>query len=150
MYKAAKQLEGTPYNLNWRTDKKPGIDCSGFVCEVAKAAGYKVSGNSENILLSANNVFNTNTLQEKVSLLQEGDVIAIDSGEKSFDKGRKYGVDHIGIIVQNNGKLFLAESTLGKGSILTPIEEGLKRFETLSKKSGKENSIFIGRGLPEK
>lgn len=37
----------------------------------------------------------------RASDLKEGDVIGTDSGPTSFDRGRKYGIDHILIVIKN-------------------------------------------------
>ena len=91
-------------------------------------------------------MYRTNSLLDKVQSLSEGDVIGIDTGD---NKDRKYGIGHVGIVVQKEGKLYLAESSASYGVIIRPLDKGLKIFESEAKKSGKENSMFIGKGLPK-
>jgi cell wall-associated NlpC family hydrolase len=72
------------------------FDCSAFVSRVLG----KSRMTSEPLVVGGSN-FRTLTNNLKASDLKEGDVIGTDNGPTSFDRGRKYGIDHILIVIKN-------------------------------------------------
>lgn len=82
------------------------IDCSGFVNAVL---GTNL-GSSETTTTKGNNFRQVSALV--ASDLREGDVIGVDNGTTSFDSGRRYGIDHILIVINNpnNNQLEIWES----------------------------------------
>lgn len=138
LFAAANRYKGYKYGLGSSGDGKK-IDCSGFVSKVLQIAGVKVSRDtSENIMTRSNNFRQVPILTE--AMLVEGDVIGFDRGNYSFDKGRKYGIDHIAIVVRNynTGKLELAESVGGVGVRFKPLSEIIPKYNKTSKK------LFLG------
>jgi len=72
------------------------FDCSAFVSRVLG----KSRMTSEPLVVGGSN-FRTLTNNLKASDLKEGDVIGTDNGPTSFDRGRRYGIDHILIVIKN-------------------------------------------------
>ena len=70
-------------------------DCSGFVNSVL---GTNL-GSSESTTASGKNFTQVSTLT--ANNLKDGDVIGVDNGPTSFDRGRLYGIDHILIVINN-------------------------------------------------
>lgn len=84
-------------------------DCSGFVCSVLKEQGITVGGTSEQIYSEAPIKLG------QFEPYKAGDIVAFDYGQKKHDKGRPLGIDHIGVVSEENGKLYLVESTANTG-----------------------------------
>lgn len=136
LFAAANRYRGYRYGLGKRGGDMKTIDCSGFVSNVLKIAGAKViPDTSENLMIRSNN-FRQASIPLNSAFLMEGDVIGIDTGNYEFDKGRRYGIDHIGIVVRNfnTGELELAESTRSTGVIFRPISQGIARYNKISRK----------------
>lgn len=146
------------YKMGEKDWKNGLLDCSGFVGavsvatmkdintalnkkaftdEVMKGMGTHAAGQFQNLVKHGGG----ETRYKKGSLqagnLKEGDVIGIDSGQKSWDRGRQRGIDHIAMVARNKkGELVVRESTSGKGVIETSIAEW-------SKKAQKYNDIYV-------
>lgn len=126
-----------------------GIDCSGFVMKLLgetekqlqrelndtsiKLTNIKVP-NSEGIIkhfgeLNGYLYKRTKGSNIDISKLRPGMVMGLDTGTRSFDKGRELGTDHIVQIVANAaGKLMVAQSSSKKGVNLESLDTYLKRF----------------------
>lgn len=106
------------------------IDCSGFVSAVLGI----VRRNSEDLMK------NSKGFREIPAAtafdFKEGDLIGFDTGDKSFDKGRTYGIDHIGIVIYNPTKQLLEfhESVGGRGVISRPLSDAIRSYRNKSKK----------------
>lgn len=138
LFGAANRYKGYKYGLG-STGEGKKIDCSGFVSKVLQIAGVNVSRDtSENIMTRSNDFRLVLNLTE--SILREGDVVGFDRGSYSFDKGRKYGIDHIGIVVRNynTGQLEFAESVSGAGVRFKPLSQIIPKYNATSKK------IYLG------
>jgi len=134
LFAAANRYAGYKYGLG-STGEGKKIDCSGFVSKVLQIAGVKVSRDtSENLMVRSNNFRQVYDLQE--STLREGDVIGFDRKDYNFDKGRRYGIDHITIVVRNynTGKLELAESVGGVGVRFKPLSEIIPKYNKISRR----------------
>ena len=62
--------------------------------------------------------------------MKEGDLVFMDTGVRSFDKGRKHGIDHVGLVVKNpnTGKMELHESVGGTGFKRTDLNSILDYY----------------------
>lgn len=111
-----------PFSLNASVNKRRNVtyqmgakgaggktDCSGFVCSVLNEQGFNVEGTSESLYTNAPIKLGD------LAQYQAGDIIASDNGAYEHDKGRKIGIDHVGIVTEEDGKLYLAESTSSTG-----------------------------------
>lgn len=134
LYKEAQKYEGYRYGLGNKGEGKK-IDCSGFVTAILNGVGIStIPDMSENLMTRSNNFHSITTLD--VNLLKPGDVIGFDHGPKidrngvQWDRGRKYGIDHIAIVVQNDttGELELAESVGGVGVRFRPLGDAIKKY----------------------
>ena len=105
LYKAAATMKGYKYSLG-ATGKGNYIDCSGFVREILRKSGIKSNGGPSEDLMTGSNNFREVSIVD-IGSLREGDVVGFDHGKKykangvQWDAGRKYGIDHIGIVVYN-------------------------------------------------
>jgi cell wall-associated NlpC family hydrolase len=126
LYDTAQQFKG--YKYAYGADGKGGvIDCSGFVSAVLRRAGISVQARtSEEIMIKSNDFQPVDFYN--ISTLQAGDVIGVDTKGDN----RKYGIDHIAIVVKNinNGQLELAESVRGKGVISQPLNKALNYYNS--------------------
>lgn len=118
-------------------DINTALNKKAFTDEVMKGMGTHAAGQFQNLVKHGGG----ETRYKKGSLqagnLKEGDVIGIDSGQKSWDRGRQRGIDHIAMVARNKkGELVVRESTSGKGVIETSIAEW-------SKKAQKYNDIYV-------
>lgn len=145
MLKTIENLRNKTYELGSKSGNN--IDCSAFVYKVLTENGYNVSTvdlSSQGLWATSSNQKtyssgNKNKVMTKEQLakvpknLKPGTVIAFDTGQYEFDKNRKWGIDHIGVIVHDSkGKAYIAESAQGKeGVALTPLD---KRLDELSSK----------------
>lgn len=131
LYEAAQQYKGMSYGFG-STGSGNKIDCSGYVCKVLNVPRTT----SEGLLTGSSNF---RQYSDKDSLT-EGTVVGFDMGAKSYDKGRKHGIDHVAVVIKNpqTGQLELSESTSGKGVISRPLNDALNNYKKRAK------SIYIG------
>ena len=133
LYGTAKQYEGTPYKFAGTS--KDGIDCSGYVCRVVglpRTSSEEIVKNAPNFRQFTGNPYD----------FKEGTVIGFDTGIASFEKKegnkRKYGMDHVGVIVRKpeTGELLYTHSTGSTGVKTMTIPEMLRKY--------KNSRIFLG------
>ena len=129
LYSTAKQYEGTPYKFAGTS--KEGIDCSGYVCKVVglpRTSSEEIVRNAPNFRQFTGNPYD----------FKEGTVIGFDTGNTSFDDGRKYGMDHVGVIVRKpeTGELLYTHSAGSTGVKTMTIPEMLRKY--------KNSRIFLG------
>lgn len=146
------------YGFREKTWQKGYLDCSGFVeavsiatmkdvnkalnkksftDEVMKGMDNHAAGQFQNLVKHGGGETRYKKGSIQAGNLKEGDVIGIDSGQKSWDRGRQRGIDHIAMVARNKkGELVVRESTSGKGVIETSIAEW-------SKKAQKYNDIYV-------
>lgn len=129
LYKEAKKYEGAPYKFAGTT--REGIDCSGYVCKVVGLPRTS----SEEIVKNAPNF---RGFSGNINDFSEGTVVGFDTGSTSFDKGRKYGMDHVGVIIRNpqSRQLEYTHSAGSTGVKTMTIPEMLKKY--------KNSRIFLG------
>lgn len=147
MWDKAQSLKGWKYGFGAKITEnrlKNGpyaVDCSGFVSYV-----LGISGGSHEILESSNNL--VSTIKLEASKLKNGDVIGSDGGFKSYDAGRKTGIDHIMIIIENpnNKKLYFCESVSGTGVKIQSIEDGVKSYNEYAKRN-KFGETYVDNGI---
>jgi cell wall-associated NlpC family hydrolase len=135
--KSAEKYKNVKYKIGAKGDDG-NMDCSGIVCAILNDNGIKASGTSEEIVANAPQKINASSITS-INDFKEGDVIGVDTGATSFDKGRKNGIDHVGIVVEKDGRKYFVESRLGKGYDMTPLEDKWNKYA----KSG--YGIFVGR-----
>ena len=122
--RSVASMRDKTYNLGDKSGNS--IDCSGFVYKVLTDLNKSVPTDdlsSQGLWVnSKDHKTYTDWKSIKKSDLKEGMVIAFDTGDHGFDKNRKYGIDHIGIIVYNSqGEPMIAESATSKNGVaLTP------------------------------
>lgn len=133
LFAAANKYKGYKYGLG-SNGAGGKIDCSAFVTKVLQMCGVKVSRDTSENLMTRSNNFRVVPRLEEGSLF-EGDVIGFDTGRTSFDKGRKYGIDHIAIVVRNynTGGLELAESVGKVGVRSRPLSQAIPRYNKISR-----------------
>lgn len=133
LYGTAKQYEGTPYKFAGTS--KDGIDCSGYVCRVVglpRTSSEEIVKNAPNFRQFTGNPYD----------FKEGTVIGFDTGIASFEKKegnkRKYGMDHVGVIVRKpeTGELLYTHSAGSTGVKTMTIPEMLRKY--------KNSRIFLG------
>lgn len=138
--KLIKKYQGYTYGFGSRGANN-SIDCSGFVYKVLRGVGAEKVPftTSEGLWIGSTNR-RTYESPEQIKDLQLGSIIAFDTGDSGFDRGRKYGIDHIGLVVKDGkGLLYLAESTSSKrGVVMTPLNERLAEIGRSTKK------FFVG------
>lgn len=149
-------MKGVGYGLGARGGNR--IDCSGFV---AKAVSAAVAGTREGVYVTDGKgtvvkasldtrlagEFNTTSEGQLNALLRRdlriitqdnlrqemrgGMVIAMDTGHKGFDAGRRFGIDHVVITYEDkNGKLWVAQSSSKEGGVnKVPAEQWLAKWE---------------------
>jgi cell wall-associated NlpC family hydrolase len=127
------KIKGSKYEMGAKGEGGK-YDCSGFVCKVLNENGINFNGSSEELITKAP------TIVPSVSQAQVGDVIGIDSGLTRHEQadGRDTPIDHTGIVIEKNGKLYFAELTKS-GYFETPLKEKTDKIID----SGKE--LWIGR-----
>jgi hypothetical protein len=136
MWDKAQRLKGWKYGFGAKITENrlkngpDAVDCSGFVSYV-----LGISGGSFEILEASNNL--TPTIKLETSKLKNGDVIGLDGGFKNWDAGRKTGIDHIMIIIENpnDKKLYFCESQGGSGVKIQPIEKGVESYNKYAQKN---------------
>jgi len=133
LYGTAKQYEGTPYKFAGTGND--GIDCSGYVCRVVglpRTSSEEIVKNAPNFRQFTGNPYD----------FKEGTVIGFDTGIASFEKKegnkRKYGMDHVGVIVRKpeTGELLYTHSAGSTGVKTMTIPEMLRKY--------KNSRIFLG------
>lgn len=133
LYGTAKQYEGTPYKFAGTGND--GIDCSGYVCRVVglpRTSSEEIVKNAPNFRQFTGNPYD----------FKEGTVIGFDTGIASFEKKegnkRKYGMDHVGVIVRKpeTGELLYTHSAGSTGVKTMTIPEMLRKY--------KNARIFLG------
>jgi cell wall-associated NlpC family hydrolase len=139
---SAAQMADSTYELGSKGGN--AIDCSGFVHKVLTDAGYDIPTDdlsSQGIWVNSKDK-KQYTSWDKVTAtdLKPGTVISIDTGDHGFDKGRKYGIDHIMTVVHDQyGRPMIAESASGKNGVaLTPFKDRVAELKDVTKK------IYIG------
>jgi len=128
--------------MQWRTKKNAeGIDCSGAVCELLKADGINASGTSENIYEKATEKFSGfSSFAEIAGDLRHGDLLFEDTGDKTWDKGRKHGIDHVGMVIQGkDGNLMFFQSDSSRGVNIMPLNQAIQEFDKKAKRR------YVGR-----
>jgi hypothetical protein len=142
MWDKAQTLKGWGYDLGAKVTParlKNGrklVDCSGFVSYV-----LGIAAGSWQILEASNNLITT--LKLETSKLKNGDVIGLDSGLRGsaikgyWDAGRRTGIDHVMIIIENpnDKKLYFCESTGGVGVKIQPIEDGVEYYNKYAQRN---------------
>lgn len=136
---------GTRYEMGGKD--RGGIDCSGFVKRAIEGI-ITGKGTGEGPLNLGFNAaaLNTNSEGQIVALsrmggdvldnegiknnLRGGMVLAMDTGHKGWDAGRANGVDHIVVTFEGeDGKIYVAHSTGGKGVTSEPALDYIQRYE---------------------
>ena len=122
LYENASRLQGMKYNLG-SSGENNQIDCSGAVCKILNIPRTT----SEGILTGARGF---GKFTGNWNSLNEGDVLGFDTGSTSFDKGRKYGIDHVGTIVVDpkTGRKMFAHSSSSTGFTMIPLEEAQRKY----------------------
>lgn len=118
--------------MQWRTKQNAkGIDCSGAVCELLKVDGINASGTSENIYEKATEKFSGfESFAEIAGDLRHGDLLFEDTGNKTWDKGRKNGIDHVGMVIQGkDGNLMFFQSDSARGVNIMPLSQAIEEFD---------------------
>lgn len=131
LYSKAKSFAGFKYSMNpsLNNDSARHVDCSRFASAVVGVP----RDTSEGLYAKA---VNNGTARDITGLtgassgLKEGDMVFFDTGPRGFDKGRKYGIDHVAVVVKNpnTGKLELHESVGGKGVIQRDLDTALAKY----------------------
>lgn len=125
-----KKFEGFGYSMSERGGVKD-TDCSSLVCRMY---GIDFKG------VSSEDIYRGPTTKNKkentpIKDLKDGDLIFLDTGETSFDKKRKLGIDHVGVIVKDSktGTVYIAENANGewlKGTGLSLLSDRLKSLKS--------------------
>lgn len=109
---AATKYIGTPYVWGGESAAEGGMDCSGFVYNALKDAGYKVGRTTAQGYRSYGNAVNK-------SEMQPGDLVFYGSGNKASHIGIYIGN---GQIVQSSGGKSNTKSNPGKGVSIKNID----------------------------
>ncbi len=81
----------------------------------------------------AGNVFTTTRLTQE--MFRDNTLVAYDSGDKGWDRGRSNGVDHVGIVLENGGQLYLCESAFHmRGVVIRPLQKALRSWNSIAAK----------------
>lgn len=130
---SVESMKDITYQLG---DKKgKSLDCSAFAVKVLEKGGFNVPKDD----LSSQGIWanskDKNTYKDWTAIpnseLRPGTVIAFDTGDHGFDAGRKYGIDHVGVIVHDeDGRPMIAESAYSKGGVtMTPYQDRMAELE---------------------
>lgn len=140
-------MDPLKYQIGSRTGRNGSIDCSGFVGQLARSVdtalngrltklSSTLNGTSESIYVNAaKSVGGTGRIgkhdlerMETAGLLQPGMIISTDKGatRSGFDANRKYGIDHIVMTAEKNGRLVIMESRSGAGVTMTDFNDWIK------------------------
>ncbi len=119
------------------------INCSGFVYHAASSGFDADALSTEGAFVPESFLKNLRTYSEKqiqhsskygliedpvLEDLQAGMIIGMDTGKKSWDKGRKRGIDHVVMVYESeSGNLMVAESRGRVGVTTTPAREWLDK-----------------------
>ncbi len=104
--KEARRYLGVPYRWGGNSPKS-GFDCSGFICYVYNKMGKQLPRTTDQM---ANEGKRT-----QVDRVEPGDLIFFSH------KGR--GIDHVGMVVQNNGQqLHVIHASSSSGVVITDIK----------------------------
>jgi hypothetical protein len=129
-WERAISLVGYKYKFDHkRINSEKEIDCSGYV-------SYIVGGKrgSWQLVEQAANVFTTTRLNPET--MKDGTLVAYDSGDQGWDRGRSNGVDHVGIVLEKDGHLYMCESAWHlKGVAIRPLNEALKDWNSIASKN---------------
>jgi len=104
------------------------IDCSGYVSYIV---GMNLG--SWELVEKAENVFATPHLTE--AMFQDGTLVAYDNGDNGWDRGRRNGVNHVGLVLEHAGHLYMCESAFHlDGVAVRPLREALKDWNSIASK----------------
>lgn len=109
---AAKKYIGTPYVWGGESKQEGGMDCSGFVYNALRDAGYKVGRTTAQGYRSFGNTV-------KKSDMQPGDLIFYGSGNKASHIGIYIGG---GQVIQSSGGKSNTKSNPGKGVSIKNVD----------------------------
>lgn len=130
---AFKPLQGVDYSMDDRLEDG-NADCSSGVCKVL---GIDAKGVSSEGLYTSDHMTDRQTLtgMSDIKTLDDGDVLFLDTGDKGWDSGRDYGIDHTAIIVVDakTGSKYVAEVSANEenesAAALIPIDTYIARYE---------------------
>lgn len=110
-------------------------DCSSFVGKVVRSLGVTAdtkklfTGTSDSIIKGLGDKYGFITKGGKAPQnVSAGTVISIDTGDRGFDKSHWENIDHIAVVVEKDGKPFVAEKT-GSGTKLTEYGKWSGRYK---------------------
>lgn len=123
----AVSLVGCAYKFNSKKiNGNKEIDCSGYVSYIV---GKKLG--SWQLVEQAGNVFTTTRLTQE--MFRDNTLVAYDSGDKGWDRGRSNGVDHVGIVLEYDGQLYLCESAQHlRGVAVRPLHKALADWNSIA------------------
>lgn len=148
-------MKNIKYGFWVRNSRKGSIDCSWLVCEtLSKAKGVAPSikrlvrdGQTSESLITEINKKNK-TMQKSKDLskmsLKEGMIVSVDTGETSFDRGRKFGIDHTALIVRDphTQKLMVGESVKKVGVRMISLAQRERNMKNAGKRKGVSTTFF--------
>lgn len=103
----AKTFQGTRYKYGGMSDK--GMDCSGLVCVAFEKEDITLPRISRDIAKQG--------LPISLSKAEEGDLVF-------FKTSRKYAINHVGIVVENNqGEIMFIHASTSAGVIISSLYE---------------------------
>ena len=127
------------------------VDCSGWVVHLQNATMAEINQKSQSEIFTRADRFSlhndaASTIVQKAATrsgmllegkdvnaanLREGMIIGEDNGQKSWDRGRFKGIDHIAMVIRNpaTGALMISQSSFGKGVNMMAVDEYLKTKE---------------------
>lgn len=122
LYAASKPLEGMKYGFA-QEGQNGKIDCSGAVCRmlgIPRTTSEEIVANSQNF----------RRFTGDLSSIKEGTVIGINSGPKAWEGKRKYGIDHVVLVVRNpnTGQLETKQSSSSQGFHTETLDETLRKY----------------------
>lgn len=125
--------KGIKYGFGSRSTSTGKIDCSGWIVEInAGNAHVRKGGTAAGIIKQVSDMTGEllTTLQLTPDKVREGMFIGLDTGVKSWDKGRFKGIDHIvqTYIDKITGKMMVTESSSGKGVNTSSYEEWYRKW----------------------
>jgi hypothetical protein len=138
LLKTTASIKNSKYNLGSKSGSN--IDCSAFAHKLLTNSGYNVPTDdlsSQGIWANSQDKESYNNWGDvPIENLRPGTVIALDTGEYDFDKNRKWGIDHIGIIVHDDkGRPMIAESAGSKdGVAVTPWQDRMEELKETTTK----------------
>lgn len=122
LYSKSKELEGMSYGFG-QEGQNGKVDCSGAVCKmlgIPRTTSEEIVANSTNF----------RQFTGDLSTIKEGTVIGVNSGNRPWEGQRKYGIDHVLLVVKNpkTGKLETKSSSGSKGFHTESLEQSLKTY----------------------